>query len=34
VIKSISRELFVIDSIGDHDEFRVLVDNVVIIFNF
>jgi len=31
VLKSMTRELFVIDSIGDHDGSRALVDNAVVI---
>jgi len=31
VLKSTSRQLFVIDTIGDHDGSRALMDNAVII---
>ena len=31
MLKSTTRELFVIDSIGDHDGSRALVDNAVVI---
>ena len=31
MLKSTSRQLFVIDSIGDHDGSRALVDNAVVI---